>query len=195
MRLSQALLAAVLLNICFASPAASDANAEFDAIYAEAKTRAAGQAVPEVFFQVAQQRAMAGASSFGNMGQLANYLADDFSLYSRVQGDVLREHCKAKGSDIAPYLSAIAAASSKDSTAASKIYARLGSNYDSIWSQLKPQAVKGLADLIENFAVTLKVPGTSLCEQLAKDPQRSAQLLSYSSARAPRSEVLRAISP
>lgn len=188
-------LAALLLSLSFAGRASSDANAEFDELYELAMNQAAGRPIPQVFFQLAQGRASTGGTKFRNMGQLANSLADDFSLYSKVHEELLSDHCITEGKNIAPYLTAFEKEGALDSAVVQKIYARLKINYDGIWIQLKPQAAKGADGIFENFSRVLNVPRAKLCTQLASDPEGSARQLSYPTARASRSQILRAISP
>jgi hypothetical protein len=129
------------------------------------------------------------------MGQLANYLADDFTLYSNLHAEIVRDHCKMRGTNISTYLAALADESTADATVARKIYGRLGITYDPVWARLKPQTVQGAAGLVENFAGMLNVSSAEFCGRLASDPKGSAQRLSYKSVRASRSYILRAVSP
>lgn len=189
------ILLLVFLLTPFSCEATSDGKDEFDDLYEQSKAQANGRPIAGVLFELAQQRASTGKTTFTNMGKLANYLADDFSLYSNLHGEVVRDHCRASGSDMTGYLSALAHESVVDAEVARKIYQRLGVTYDRTWELLKPQAVQGVAGLVENFSNTLNVPTTDFCGKLASDPTGSARRLSYASTRATRSQVLRAISP
>jgi hypothetical protein len=189
------LLIALLVTGYVAASAAADSNSEFDKLYSQASQQATGAAVPQMFFELAQHQAEEGGSSFNNMGQLANYLADDFSLYSNLHSDVIQSQCKAEGANISAYLAALAQQDEPDEAVARKIYARLGNNYEKIWLRLRPQALRDSTGLVTRFAGILHVPPNSFCAQLVNDPNGSARGLAYSSVRASRSQVLRAISP
>jgi hypothetical protein len=120
MKVARSLLAIALLGAS-ASQASSDANAEFDELYKQSEARAVGRPVAEVLFQLARERASSGNSKFTNMGQLANYLADDFTLYSNLHAEIVRDHCKMRGTNISTYLADLADESTADATVARKI--------------------------------------------------------------------------
>lgn len=183
------------MTISIAVHATSEFDSEFDKLYAQSSTQAAGASVPQVLFQLAQRQAAAGNSSFNNMEQLANYLADDFSLHAKLHNEVIQGQCKAEGKNISTYLAALAKQDELDSAVAQKIYIRLGTNYEKVWLQLKPQAFRNARGLVAHFAGVLNVPASKFCDQLVNDPTGSARSLAYSSARASRSQVLRAVLP
>lgn len=189
------LLTVLLATVSLAGQATPNADSEFDELYSQSLAQAEGASIPQTLFQLAQSRAASGKSSFNNMGQLANYLADDFSLYSMVHSEIIQAHCKAEGANIVPYLAALASEGEPDATVAGKIYARLAISYKQVWHQLKPQALSGKSGLVGNFAGIMGIPASDLCSRLVRDPSGSAKHLAYHSVRASRSQVLRAIAP
>ena len=192
---TRSLLAMLLATLPLAGQAAPGVEQAFDDLYSAASSQAAGASIPAAVFQLARQRAAADPSPFANMGQLANYLADDYSLYARLHSEALRAHCQAQDVEIAPYLAALASGDDADARMADRIYARLGIAYENIWQQLKPQVLGGMAGLVDRFASELGEPASGLCARLASDPGGSARRLAYASVRASRSQVLRAIAP
>lgn len=187
-------LTILLLAASFAGHAASDADSRFEELYA--KSAESGQAqTPYALLHLEQGLASSGNFSFKSIGRLANYLADDFSLYSKVHGEAIRDKCMSEGADIDPYLAELAEQGTPDRTVAQAIYARLGVDYEMVWQELKPQALRETAAITARFATVLNVPVDGFCTHLVNDPDGSARRLAYASIRASRSQVLRAISP
>jgi len=185
----------LLLAGSFVCQAGSVLDTEFDNLYAKASKQAVGDAVPQMLFKLAREEAGAEGVKFTDMGRLANYLADDYTLYSRIQAEVIQGQCAVEGADLSAYLAQLAVDDAREADVAKRIYARLGSNYEKVWIQLKPQAVRGAPGIVSHFAAVLSVPTDKFCSQLAKDPTGSADRLSYASTHQSRSQVLRAISP
>lgn len=178
-----------------AASSGSVLDTEFDSLYAQASKQATGDAVPQVLFKLARERAGSAGAKLTDMGRLANYLADDYTLYTKIHVEVIQGQCAAEGADLSAYLAELAADDQRDADVTTKIYTRLGSNYDRVWLQLKPQAVSGAPGIISHFAAVLGVPADTFCSRLAKDPKGSAGRLSYVSTHPSRSQVLQAIRP
>jgi hypothetical protein len=166
---------------------------EFDFIYDEAKSTRPEAPITESFFDVAKQRALFGLGEFQNVGHIANYLADHFSLYSRVQSEVIRPFCSSQGVEIQPFLDALSSVSSDEAMASTKIYERLGIDYEQVWAQLKPGAVTMTDTLVQEAETTVGVSSGQLCSYLGGSPAEAASALSYSRMHPSRSEILRVI--
>lgn len=186
------LAAAMASSVCIGQDQAAGVD-EFDEIYEEARLARPDRPVTESFFEVARKRAAMGIGDYQNIGHVANYLADHFSLYTRVQSEVIKLFCSAQGVDIQPFLDALASAGTQEAEATAKIYARLGVSYEPIWADLKAGAI-GMADsLVAEAEATVGVPAGQLCAHLGGSPGESAVALSYSRVKASRSEILKVI--
>jgi hypothetical protein len=185
----------LLLGVSFACQGESVLDTEFDNLYAQASKQATGDAVPEMLFKLARERAGSAGVKFTDMGRLANYLADDYTLYAKIHDEVIQGQCAVEGANLSAYLADLAANDKGEAVVATKIYTRLGSTYDKVWLLLKPQAVRSVPGIISHFATVLSVPADRFCSQLVKDPKGSAERLSYAATHPSRSQVLRAMSP
>jgi hypothetical protein len=191
------LFGASLLSASFAcqGQALIDTKDAFDSIHEQARSTLPDTPIAESFFTIAEARAASGNSSFNNIGQLANYLADDYSLHVRLQTEVAKPYCKKKGEDIGPFLDALDRANTREAGIVAKIYARLGISYEPVWVTLKDSASGAAEGLIHRIALATGTTEETVCAHLQKNPVESAQVLSYSNVRSSRSEILRTISP
>lgn len=190
----------VCLPFLFASFAShaqglTDTKDTFDSIYEEARSTLPDAPITGAFFTVAEARAASGGDTFGNIGQLANYLADDYSLHLRMQREIARPYCEDKGVDIAPFLDALDRVDAGDAQIVQKIYARLGNSYEPVWAMLKESASGKAAGLMQRIARATDTTEDTVCAHLRTHPVESAQRLGYATIRASRSEILRTLSP
>lgn len=173
----------------------TDTKDSFDTIYDEARSTLPHAPITDAFFTVAKARAASGGDSFNNIGQLANYLADDYSLHVRMQREIARPYCEKKGVDIGPFLDALDRVDASDAQIVEKIYARLGNSYEPVWAMLKESASRKAAGLMQRIARATDAAEDTVCAHLQTHPVESAQRLGYATIRASRSEILRTLSP
>lgn len=190
----------VSLPLLFASFAshgqgATDATDPFDSIYEEARSTLPDAPIMDAFFTVAKARAASGNGSFDNIGQLANYLADDYSLHVRMQREIAKPYCEKKGIEIGPFLDALDRVNADDARIVEKIYARLGNSYEPVWAMLKESASRNTKGFMQVIARATDTTEDKVCAHLQTHPVESAQRLGYANLRAWRSEILRTLSP
>lgn len=190
----------VCLPFLFASFAshgqgATEATDPFDSIYEEARSTLPDAPITDAFFTVAKARSASGSGSFDNIGQLANYLADDYSLHLRMQREIAKPYCKNKGMEIGPFLDALDRVNAGDAQIVEKIYARLGNSYEPVWAVLKESASKNTEGFMQMIARATDTTEDTVCAHLRTHPVESAQRLGYANLRASRSEILRTLSP
>lgn len=173
----------------------TDTKDTFDSIYEEARSTLPDAPIADAFFKVAEARAASGGDSFNNIGQLANFLADDYSLHVRMQREIARPHCAKQGVDIDPFLDALDRIDAGDAHIVEKIYARLGNSYEPVWAMLKASASSNTEGFMQRVARATETAEDTVCAHLRKHPVESAKRLAYANLRASRSEILRTLSP
>jgi hypothetical protein len=173
----------------------TDTTDPFDSIYEEARSTLPDAPITDAFFTVAKARAASGNGSFDNIGQLANYLADDYSLHVRMQREIAKPYCENKGIEIGPFLDALDRVNADDARIVEKIYARLGNSYEPVWAMLKESASRNTEVFMQMIARVTDTAEDTACTQLQMHPVESAQRLGYANLRASRGEILRTLSP
>lgn len=190
-------LPALPLLAALLAPAAQaeSIDAQFDALYRRASADTSGTAMPLVFIQLTQEAGQSDDSNFHSLGQMVNYLADDFSLYLRLHTEIMPIACASSGLDIQDYVRDFRSANEADSARVQRAYAVLGTDYDAIWQALRAPAKERGDWLLGQSATTLQIPAADVCRMLHAQPALAAQRLKYSAVRPSRSEILSYLSP
>jgi len=174
---------------------ALDIDDEFDQIYELSSKDPNNKPTIVAFIEIVQERAKSGTSNFKSVGQLVNYLADDYSLYANLHKEVLPAYCIAQGVDIGSYAKAFISANEQTSLRVNRAYTILGTNYQLVWEHLKAPAMNNTAWLANKISQTLKVPESEICARLESAPADAATTLSYSAQNFSRNEIMRFLSP
>lgn len=165
---------------CLALPAsAKDVSSELVEIVRLAKTRYPSRPMAEAMQTVAQERAGAQDAVFKNIGQLANAVADTYSMYLHVNTDTYVDYCRKQGADIAPYARRFTASHAAEAEAAAIVYARLNTDFESIWVDMKASAEQTAENNLGRVAKPLRVDSESVCKRMAEAPDASAETLSF----------------
>ena len=173
------ILAAVCLT-CLALPAsAKDVSSELVEIVRLAKTRYPNRPIAEAMQTVAQDRAGEQDAVFKNIGQLANAVADNYSLYLRVNTDTYVGHCRKQGVDIAPYARRFNAQHTSEAEATAIVYARLRIDYEPIWASIKANAAQTAETNLSQAAKLFGVGPADACKRMASAPDASVKALSF----------------
>lgn len=165
---------------CLALPAsAKDVSSELVEIVRLAKTRYPSRPMAEAMQTVAQERAGAQDAVFKNIGQLANAVADTYSMYLHVNTDTYVDYCRKQGADIAPYARRFTARHAAEAEAAAIVYARLNTDFESIWADMKVSAEQTAENNLGRVAKPLRVDSENVCKRMAEAPDASAETLSF----------------
>lgn len=172
------LAAACLACLALPTPA-KDISSELVEIVRLAKTHYPSRPIAEAMQTVAQERAGAQDAVFKNVGQLANAVADTYSMYLHVNTDTYVGYCLKQGVDIAPYARRFTARHAAEAEAAAIIYARLNTDFESIWVDMKASAEQTAENNLGRVAKPLGVAPADVCKRMAEAPDASAETLSF----------------
>lgn len=183
-------LAVACLCIAAVPAQAADANAELMEIVRLAKTEYPQLATVEAIHAVAERRASGADAVFKNIGELANVVADHYSLYERVHTETYADYCRGKGVDLAPYAREFKRRHQAEAEAAEVIYTRLRTDYAPVWSMIKDEVGTHTETGLGQIAQRLEVAPAQVCDRLAQAPEASLQVLSYAASFADRDLLL-----